>query len=82
MPARRRTARARGERSIQIVRALNSDETFMVAAALRAFAVTLTEVDRTFPDPDKRTMAGRASDLADEFRTANQARDYIETRDQ
>ena len=63
-----------------IVAGLPHDEALLVQRALTAYSKTLLAVDQAFPDPDKREYAAQADKLADRFRDANIARDYIESK--
>lgn len=69
-----------------LVRALvagwDADMIRAAALACEMAAPVLDVVDRSFPDPDKRAAIPRMQEAAATFRAANQARPWLETRDQ
>jgi len=63
----------------RIVPALDHDQCHMIARALQMYDVTLTGLDREFPDPERRDIATRARALSRIFFDANKTRDFLET---
>lgn len=61
-----------------VVPAFTQEEIYLIHRALEMQAVVTDQIDRSYPDPAKRAEADLARELAETFRRANTARDYLE----
>lgn len=61
-----------------LVALLDADHVRALGIACETTSSVLAQVDRRFPDPDKRWMVARLITLGETMNRANQARDFIE----
>lgn len=80
-----RSARAQRDADAELVRCLvatwEHETVYALLQAAEGWAGTLRQMDRSFPDPDKRATAIRLDGAAALLRRANGARDWLEGRD-
>lgn len=63
-----------------VVPVYEHEDCYRIARALEMYATLLTELDRSYPDPDRRADAAAMQALAKEFLRINQARRFVQEK--